>query len=104
MKRKRNDKMETKETTTESGIGVDVKAFTDALKAQVKAAGGTKAFYEQNDIIKELTRGTFQAMLDAEMEEHLGYAPNDRESRFAVTLGRLRSIPREIGMERLSRS
>jgi transposase-like protein len=73
--------METKETTTESGIGVDVKAFTDALKAQVKAAGGTKAFYEQNDIIKELTRGTFQAMLDAEMEEHLGYAPNDRESK-----------------------
>jgi transposase-like protein len=73
--------MEAKENSTTSTTGIDIQAFTEALKAQVKAAGGTKAFYEKNDIIKELTRGTFQAMLDAEMEEHLGYAPNDRESK-----------------------
>jgi len=51
------------------------------LKAHIKAAGGTAAFYKQNDIIKQLTKMTFQAMLDTEMEEHLGYSANDRESK-----------------------
>ena len=74
--------METKEiTTTENATVFDTKAFTDGLKAQIKAAGGTKAFYQQNDIIKQLTKATFQAMLDTEMEEHLGYADNDREAK-----------------------
>lgn len=75
--------MEREETTTaESSPTVfDTKAFTEGLKAQIKAAGGTAAFYKQNDIIKQLTKATFQAMLDAEMEEHLGYAANDRESK-----------------------
>jgi transposase-like protein len=83
MKRKRNDKMTTEETTTaESSPTVfDTKAFTEGLKAQIKAAGGTAAFYKQNDIIKQLTKATFQAMLDAEMEEHLGYGNNDREAK-----------------------
>jgi len=83
MKRKRNEKMEAKETKlAEAGPTVlDTKAFTDALKAQVKAAGGTAAFYKQNDIIKQLTKATFQAMLDTEMEEHLGYAAKDREAK-----------------------
>jgi transposase-like protein len=80
MKRKRNKKMENNETTTEPSE-FDTKAFTEALLKQVKAAGGTKAFYKQHDIIKELTRATYQALLDAEMEEHLGYEKNDRESK-----------------------
>lgn len=72
--------MENNETITERSE-FDTKAFTDALLKQVKAAGGTKTFYKQHDIIKELTRATYQALLDAEMEEHLGYEKNDRESK-----------------------
>jgi putative transposase len=71
----------TKTTETEVPVKFDAQAFATALKAQVKAAGGTKAFYAKNDIIKELTRTTFQALLDAEMEEHLGYESNDREAK-----------------------
>lgn len=62
--------------TKETGQGdrapklLDTKAFTDGLRAQVKAAGGTAAFYAQNDLIKQLTKATYQAMLDVEMEEH----------------------------------
>lgn len=72
--------MENKELTTETS-GFDTKGFTDALLKQVKAAGGTQAFYKQHDIIKELTRATYQALLDAEMEEHLGYEKNDRDTK-----------------------
>ena len=75
--------METKDTTLPeaSPTVFDAKAFTEGLKAQIKAAGGTAAFYKQNDIIKQLTQATFQAMLDTEMEEHLGYGVNDREAK-----------------------
>ena len=73
--------------TKETGQGdrapklLDTKAFTDGLRAQVKAAGGTAAFYAQNDLIKQLTKATYQAMLDVEMEEHLGYSSNDRAAK-----------------------
>jgi len=83
-KRKRNKKMKSKVKTEEESASptvFDSKAFTEGLKAQVKAAGGTKAFYAQNDIIKQLTKMTFQAMLETEMEEHLGYAQNDRDAK-----------------------
>lgn len=60
---------------------IDTEAFTEALLAQVKAAGGTEEFYKKHDIIKELTRATFQALLEAEMTEHLGYAPHEREEK-----------------------
>lgn len=60
---------------------INIKEFTDSLLAQVKAAGGTKEFYKKHDIIKELTKATFQALLDAEMEEHLGYGKNEREAK-----------------------
>ncbi len=75
--------MEAKETgSAESNPTLlAMKAFTEQLKAQIKAAGGTAAFYKQNDIIKQLTTATFQAMLDTEMEEHLGYSTNDREAK-----------------------
>lgn len=59
----------------------DAKGFEKALLAQVKAAGGTKAFYAKHDIIKELLKSTFQALLDAEMEEHLGYEKHAPEGR-----------------------
>lgn len=75
--------MTTKDTaSTEATATVfDTKAFTEGLKAQIRAAGGTAAFYKQNDIIKQLTKATFQAMLDTEMEEHLGYPARDREAK-----------------------
>ena len=75
--------MKTEETTTAeaSPTVFDTKLFTDGLKAQIKAAGGTAAFYRQNDIIKQLTKATFQVMLDAEMEEHLGYGSNTEKPR-----------------------
>jgi transposase-like protein len=83
--RKRKGKMEIKETDRnneeKAPTVFDTKAFTDELKAQIKAAGGTAAFYKQHDIIKQLTKATFQAMLETEMEEHLGYAENDREAK-----------------------
>lgn len=75
--------METKEETKpiELPATIDPKAFTDAILQQVKAAGGTKEFYKKHDIIKALTKATFQALLDAEMEEHLGYGKNEREAK-----------------------
>ena len=82
MKRKRNAKMEnTNETKNELPPTIDTKVFTEMLLEQVRAAGGTEEFYKKHDIIKELTKATFQALLDAEMEEHLGYKPGDREAK-----------------------
>jgi len=60
---------------------LNTKAFSEALMEQVRAAGGTQEFYKKHDIIKEMTRAMFQTLLDAEMEEHLGYKINDRESK-----------------------
>lgn len=60
---------------------IDTKAFSEALMEQVRAAGGTGEFFKKHDIIKEMTRAMFQTLLDAEMEEHLGYKRNDRESK-----------------------
>ena len=71
----------TVEFTEEKRPQFDFSGYQKALRAEVKAAGGTKEFYKKHDIIKELTKLTFQAMLDAEMEEHLGYEPHDREAK-----------------------
>ena len=65
--------METETQATNEATVFDAKSFEKQLLAQVKAAGGTKAFYAKHDIIKELLKSTFQALLNAEMEEHLGY-------------------------------
>lgn len=65
--------MENENTTEKDPTVFDAKSFEESLKAQVKAAGGTKAFYAKHDIIKELLKSTFQTLLNAEMEEHLGY-------------------------------
>lgn len=70
----------TKRTTTESGV-FDAKSFEKSLVEQVKAAGGTKAFYAKHDVIKELLKSTFQALLNVEMAEHLGYEKNAPEGR-----------------------
>ena len=79
MKRKRNVKVEATTSTNTESVVFDTKAFEKALLAEVKAAGGTKAFYAKHDIIKELLKTTFQALLNAEMEEHLGYEKHASE-------------------------
>ena len=56
--------MSDKPTEKEPGA-FDAQAFEETLKAQVRAAGGTKAFYEKHDIIKELMKSTFQTLLEA---------------------------------------
>lgn len=68
-------------TDNVSAEGFDAKALSTLLKAQVKAAGGTKAFYEKSDFMKELSKMMFQTLLDTEMEDHLGYPANDREAK-----------------------
>jgi transposase-like protein len=73
-------KMNDKPTEKEPGA-FDAQAFEETLKAQVRAAGGTKAFYEKHDIIKELMKSTFQTLLEAEMDEHLGYRKGASEGR-----------------------
>lgn len=73
--------METETATNNEPTVFDSKGFEKALLAQVKAAGGTKAFYAKHDIIKELLKSTFQTLLNAEMEEHLGYEKHAPEGR-----------------------
>jgi len=75
MKRKRNEKMETvkKDMNTEEPSVFNAKAFESALKAQVKAAGGTKEFLKGGDFIQNLVKSAFQSLLNVEMDEHLGY-------------------------------
>lgn len=62
-----------KDINTEEPSVFDAKAFESALKAQVKAAGGTKEFLKGGDFIQNLVKSAFQSLLDVEMDEHLGY-------------------------------
>jgi len=72
--------MET-EKTNETPTVFDAKDFAKTLKQQVKAAGGTKAFYAQHDVVKTFTKVLFESLLEAEMEEHLGYEKHDPEGQ-----------------------
>ena len=62
-----------KDMNTEEPSVFDAKAFESALKAQVKAAGGTKEFLKGGDFIQNLIKSAFQSLLNVEMDEHLGY-------------------------------
>ena len=75
--------METNETPEAMPVAsvFDAKAFEAALKAEVKAAGGTKEFYKKGDFIQSLVKTAFQSLLNAEMEEHLGYEKHAPEGR-----------------------
>ena len=59
----------------------DAASVKDALLKQVKAAGGTEAFYAQGDFIKDLVKTTMETLLEAEMEEHLGYEKSSTETK-----------------------
>jgi len=62
-----------KDMNTEEPSVFNAKAFESALKAQVKAAGGTKEFLKGGDFIQNLVKSAFQSLLNVEMDEHLGY-------------------------------
>ena len=55
----------------------DMKVLQKQISAHVKRCGGTVAVGGQ-DFVNELVRTTFQALLDAEMEEHLGRGRYER--------------------------
>jgi transposase-like protein len=67
-----------KDVNTEESSVFDAKAFESVLKAQVKAAGGTKEFLKGGDFIQNLVKSAFQSLLNVEMDEHLGYERYDR--------------------------
>jgi putative transposase len=54
----------------------DAEAFKKNLVEQVRAAGGTKEFYKNQDVIQNLVKSATEALLQVEMEEHLGYPKN----------------------------
>lgn len=77
---KRRSKVERPEKeATESAL--DAAAFKDALMKQVRAAGGTGAFYAQGDFVKQLMKMTMETLLEAEMEEHLGFEKSSSEEK-----------------------
>lgn len=53
----------------------DAAIFKKQLIEQVKSAGGSKAFLNGNDFMKDLVKNAMEALLQVEMEEHLGYPP-----------------------------
>lgn len=59
----------------------DAGAFKENLIRQVRAAGGSKALLNGQDFIKDLVKTAMEALLQVEMEEHLGYAKHATEGR-----------------------
>jgi transposase-like protein len=59
----------------------DAEGFKEALLKKIRAAGGAKAFYAQGDFIKSLMKSTMEALLEAEMEEHLGFEKHSAEEK-----------------------
>jgi putative transposase len=83
--RKRRKTMSDKSKAEQFGE-VDFNQLDHFLSQQVKKMKGAIALGGP-DFVKELTRRTYQALLDAEMEEHLGYSrheenPNASEGNY----------------------
>jgi len=81
--KKKGRKMETENETNPAqdtdGPGLfDGEVFAKALKQQIKAAGGTKALYAKGDVVQGMVRSLFQTLLEAEMDEHLGYEKSEQ--------------------------
>ncbi|MEW5959550.1 MAG: IS256 family transposase [Chloroflexota bacterium] len=62
-------------------LNLDPETFKKHLREQVRAAGGTKAFLAGQDFLKNLVKMGTEALLQLEMEEHLGYAKHDPEGQ-----------------------
>lgn len=79
MKRRKERKM----TTSEKEVPAvdDVKAMQEVFYKKIREAGGTKAFLQGGDFIQNLMKSAFQALLDVEMQEHLGYEKHDKDGK-----------------------
>jgi len=58
----------------------DPEALKKLLMAQVRAGGGSQAL-DTKALVQNLVKQTFEALLEVEMEEHLGYAKHAPEGR-----------------------
>jgi putative transposase len=63
-----------------STLTQDSEALKKLLIAQVRARGGT-SFFDPKSMVQNLVKQTFEAFLELEMEEHLGYARHAPEGR-----------------------
>lgn len=68
--------MSSKRSSDKESTGFDFKAYEEQLLKHAREAGGSAALGGQG-FIKELMSRTYQALLDAELEEHLGYSKHD---------------------------
>jgi len=63
-----------------STLTQDSEALKKLLIAQVRARGGT-SFFDPKSMVQNLVKQTFEAFLELEIEEHLGYARHAPEGR-----------------------
>lgn len=84
--------MKAKNTVTETlteipevAFNFDSAGFQKALIAEVKKAGGTENFYKQaggaSSLARSIMKPFYQAMLDVEMAEHLGYEKHGTDGK-----------------------
>lgn len=71
---------DTLESPTVEPSAFDTKHFKQQLVDHVKAAGGT-ALVGGQDFIQSLVKTAFEALLEVEMAEHLGYDKHDLQGR-----------------------
>lgn len=57
------------------------KAFKEQLLDHVRSQGGVKAMADPKQFLSQLVKDAFETLLEAEMEEHLGYAKNDAQAK-----------------------
>src|SRR4051794_3306674 len=80
-KKKGNRSMEEKtEVPDSANLLQDPEALKKLLMAQVRASGGSQALDAQA-LVQNLVKQTFEALLEVEMEEHLGYIRYASEGR-----------------------
>jgi len=101
----KDNEVKNTESENESAVEFDPKEFKKALRRKVKAAGGTKSFLKGGDFLKNLTKTYFEALLDEEMSEHLGYDKHAAEgynggnSRNGITTKKVRGDFGEVEIE-----
>ena len=66
--------------TTQAVSSEPAADFKKSLMDQVRAAGGTQAI-DTKQLFQKLVKQTLEALLELEMEEHLGYAKHDPAGR-----------------------
>jgi transposase-like protein len=80
-KKKGNRSMEEQtENPNRSNLLQDPEALKKLLMAQVRAGGGSQAL-DSKALVQNLVKQAFEALLEVEMEEHLGYAKYAPEGR-----------------------